>query len=260
MVTLDPGTLRIVSFIKNHFVESGSKGLVLGLSGGIDSTVVAFLSVRAVGSDKVTGVFLFEDGAKNSVDYQDAKRVASMLGINTIELSISPLVRSVLRSLGSFCSKPSRVTVANIKARSRMILLYAIANQSDLLVIGTGDRSEIELGYFTKFGDGGVDLLPIGHLYKTDVRKLAKRLGVPPRILVKPSSPRLWKSHKATDELPADYPILDKILASVYDRKVEPSLVSKKLKVRRELIDKVKLMHDKSEHKRHMPLRLRPVS
>ena len=147
----------------------------------------------------------------------------------------------------------SRVTLANLKARVRMTLLYAFANQKNYLVAGTGDKSEDLLGYFTKYGDGGVDLLPIAHLYKGQVRALGKRIGLPERIVTKPSSPNLWKGHKATDELPADYEILDPIMSLIFDQGCGPLEVSKRTGAPMSLIDEIIHKNLISRHKRSYP-------
>lgn len=251
---------RIVRFIRDYVNESKVGGVVLGLSGGIDSTVVASLAARALGPEKVLGVFLFEDDSKGSKDYKDAKLIASELGIETIELEISPAIESLLNALRKSEAKFSRLTLANLKSRTRMILLYGIANNRNLLVIGTGDKSEIELGYFTKYGDGGVDLLPIGHLYKTEVLELARELGIPSAIVDKPSSPRLWRNQKATDELPTDYPVLDKLLDEFLVNSKDPKSIGRKLGIDPGVVEETVSMHSRSSHKRAMPpsLKRRP--
>ena len=131
-----------------------------------------------------------------------------------------------------------------------MSLLYYVANSKNLLVVGTGDRSEILIGYFTKYGDGGVDFLPIGDLYKTQVRWLGKHLGVPENILTKPSSPQLWPGHKAEEELGVTYDRIDLILHAIFDLRMEAEEVRKQFG---EDVDRVLELHAKSSHKRAMP-------
>ena len=163
------------------------------------------------------GLLLFEDFHRDSIDYRDAKALAGDLGIGSVDIRISSLVSAYEEVLRTKELNVSKITLANLKARIRMTILYAYANQENYLVAGTGDKSEDLLGYFTKFGDGGVDILPIAHLYKGQVRALGRRLGLSKNLVTKPSSPNLWKGHKATDELPADYETLNPVLSLLFD-------------------------------------------
>ncbi len=248
---------RISRFIRESVSEAKVKGVVIGISGGIDSAASAFLAVKALGRHKVLGLLLFEaESSKDPADYKDAKKLIAQLGIKSRELSISPVISQIRSQLQKSRLQPSKVAMGNIKARTRMILLYAFGNHNHLLVLGTGDRSEEEIGYFTKYGDGGVDLQPIAHLYKTEVRDLARALGVPNYIIQKPSSPRLWKGHAATDEIPADYPELDKILALSLDWAMQPRQVAKRLGISIDLVKQVLELHKESGHKRDVPPQL----
>jgi NAD+ synthase len=151
---------------------------------------------------------------------------------------IDPILESYERLLGTL----DKVTRGNTMARVRMTMLYARAH-NDGLVVGTGDKSELLLGYFTKYGDGGVDLLPIGDLYKTWVRQLALRLGVPERIAKKPSSPRLWPGHLAEDELGITYEKADSILYAIVEKEMRPEeLIAKGLASREEVARVLELM------------------
>ena len=134
-----------------------------------------------------------------------------------------------------------------------MVILYALANERNLLVAGTGDRSESLLGYFTKYGDGGVDILPIGHLYKTEVRALGSELKLPYAIVTKPSSPNLWPGHRAVEELPADYDVLDRVLTLLYDSRKSLQQISSQTGISRSVIREVIKMNEQSKHKRELP-------
>jgi NAD+ synthase len=254
-LTIDPEDEidRITKFIRNYIRKSNSNGVVLGLSGGIDSAVVSFLATKALGKNNVTALLMFEDEFNNSLDYKDAMEVISRLGMRFLEIPIAPVVKSFQELLLSSGLKVSKVTAANMKARTRMVLLYAFANQEKRLVIGTGDRSEEMMGYFTKYGDGGVDFMPIAHLYKTQVRQIARKLGVPKSIIEKPSSPNLWIGHKASDELPLDYPSLDQVLSLIFDLGKNESETSKLTGIPSKTIRQVMNMYNQSVHKRKYP-------
>src|SRR6266487_597229 len=216
-LALDPQTAisRIVDFIRTSFKSSRCAGIVVGLSGGIDSALTATLCVKAVGPEKVTGVFMFEERMQHGIDARHAREIANNLHIRTVDLTLDPLIK---RFSETFPVKiEHQVARGNLKARMRMMSLYYLANAKNLLVAGTGDRSEDLIGYFTKYGDGGVDFLPIAHLYKSQVRFLAKHAGISPEVVEKPSSPNLYPGHKATDEIPLDYDRLDPILKMLLD-------------------------------------------
>jgi NAD+ synthase len=250
---LDPQTAvpRIVDFIRTTFSSSGCSGIVVGLSGGIDSALTATLCVRAVGPAKVTGVFMFEERMRDGVDARHAHQIAENLRIRTVDLTLDPLIN---RFSGSFPVKvEDQVAKGNMKARMRMMSLYYLANAENLLVAGTGDRSEDLIGYFTKYGDGGVDFLPIAHLYKSQVRFLAKHVGISPEIVEKPSSPNLWEGHKATDEIPLDYTELDRALVCLFDLKMGPEEVSKRLRISSEKVRDILSRFRNSAHKRSYP-------
>jgi len=140
-----------------------------------------------------------------------------------------------------------------VEARVRMVLDYYWANTLGYLVAGTGDRSEGLLGYYSKFGDGGVDFLPIAHLYKTQVRALGAYLGLPKRVVEKPASPQLWPGQRALDEIPADYDKLDVVLHHLFDLKSKPRVAATRGGVAASVVNKVLEMHKRTEHKRALP-------
>lgn len=244
---------EITSFIQKIVKQAGVKGVVLGLSGGIDSNLVASLSVRALGSENVLGV-LMPTSFTPEQDIQDAKTVADMLSIKTEYIDIDPIVENFFRALRVDQTNVStKIAMANTRSRTRMIILYYFANMKNYLVAGTGDKSEDLIGYFTKYGDGGVDFLPIAHLYKTQVRKLAEYLGIPKRLAYKPSSPQLYPGHKATDEIPADYDVLDPLLYYLFEEKLSLSEAATKANVNTSLAKEVLRRFHLSAHKRIYP-------
>src|SRR3989441_4413777 len=246
---------EIVGFVRGVFASSRAKGIVVGLSGGIDSAVTASVCVKAIGPEKVIGLSLFEKKAIEGDDSRDAKELAKMLKIETLEFPIDEAFDSFLTSFP--VKTKDKVTVGNLKARLRMVSLYFMANSRNLLVAGTGDRSEDLIGYFTKYGDGGVDFLPIAHLYKSQVKQLGRYLGIPDRIVDKPSSPNLWDGHKATDEIPLDYDQLDRALVCLFDMKIPPEEVGRGLGIEDAKIREILSRHSNSEHKRSYPAMVR---
>src|SRR2546428_1671472 len=247
-VDLDAMLSEIVRFVRNVFANSRAKGLVVGLSGGIDSAVTASICVKAIGPEKVTGLLLFEKKTMESADSKDAKELARTLKIETLEFPIDQVFDSYLANFP--VKSKDRVTIGNLKARIRMASLYFIANARNLLVAGTGDRSEDLIGYFTKYGDGGVDFLPIAHLYKTQIKSLGEHLGLPSQILNKPSSPNLWEGHRATDEIPMDYNLLDLALVSLFDLKMLPKEAAGVLGADVEKLEEIVRLYNSSAHKR----------
>jgi NAD+ synthase len=239
---------RIVAFIKRKVEESQADGAVLGISGGIDSAVTAYLCVEALGSRRVTGLIMPDLRATPGEDVEDAKLVASELCIETTEIDVAPIHKAYMKSL-----EPNRLAEGNLRARIRMSILYYHANLANRLVIGTGDRSELLLGYFSKFGDGGVDILPIADLYKTDVRRLGEALGINRRIVAKRSSPRLWPGHIAESEIGMSYETVDRIFKLRLDEGLEVPAIATKMRINQAKVELILAKYQASEHKRQMP-------
>ncbi|KUO84254.1 MAG: NAD+ synthase [Thermoproteus sp.] len=200
---------EIVEFLRDYFAKSRTKGAVVGVSGGVDSCTALALTASALGPRRVSALIL-PSGFTPKQDVEDAVAVAKRLGVRYYVVAIDQLL-SAYAAL-PFYDESDVVARGNLMARIRMSILYYYANKNNLLVVGTGDKSEIMLGYFTKYGDGGVDILPIGDLYKTQVRQMAKFLGLPEPIALKPSSPRLWAGQTAEGELGMKYGDIDLVL------------------------------------------------
>lgn len=230
---------KIVAWIKKQVKTADARGIVLGLSGGIDSALVAALSKEAVGKDNVLGLFM--PCHSHSQDIKDAKIVAGKLGIKTKTVNLSGIYDDFLKVL----PKAPNLALANLRPRLRMASLYYFANKFNYLVCGTGNKSELMAGYFTKFGDGGVDILPIAGLLKKDVRKLAKELGVPGHIITKAPSAGLWPGQTDEAELGITYNELDDILYRLEHKQKQAAGKEKVAKVKRLIV--------KSRHKRNMP-------
>ncbi len=240
----------ITSFIRHVLEDSGCRGLVVGMSGGVDSSLVAKLCVEAVGAAPVVGVWSGEGAAKGP-DYRDAREWAGTLGIELRRFDIAPLVETFCRSLK--IRKDNLTALGNIKARVRMIVLYFIANTEKRLVIGTGNKSELATGYFSKFGDGGVDFLPIGDLYKTQVREMAAHLGVPNRIINKTPTAGLWPGQTDEDELGVRYEVLDRILLGI-ELHMTPEEITDQAEVDLKTVHRIETSVAAGAHKRKPPL------
>jgi NAD+ synthase len=212
----------IGAFLRAHAAVPGLTGVVVGLSGGVDSALVARLARDALGAERVLGVLLPDRGYPAALEAETLD-YAHSLGITTRTVPIAPVTeafRAVLPSVRD------RVTLGNTAARVRMTCLYAIAREERRLVVGTGNKSELLLGYFTKYGDGGADLLPLGDLYKTDVWAIARELGVPPAIVDRPPTAGFWEGQTDEGELGLSYPDADRVLRAVEELRPEHEVAS----------------------------------
>ena len=244
----------IIRFIRQKIRESGAKYAVLGLSGGVDSSVTLKLTVDAIGPDRVYVLLMPHTKFTPKEDLEDSYSLLEMLKVkNYYEIPIDGVSEKIFEMFEKKGLSLNDVARGNILARSRMILLYSLANSVDGLVIGTGDKSEILIGYFTKYGDGGVDILPIGDLYKTRVREMAKFLGLPEKIAEKPSSPRLWTDHLAEKELGVTYEIIDSILYAYIDLRMSIRDIYSIDGLEREHVNLVLRRVFSTEHKRMTP-------
>jgi NAD+ synthase len=247
---------RIVRFLRTHTERIGARHLMVGMSGGLDSSVTAALCTKAVGGKRTMGFCLPEEETRNRRSIQDAQEVARKFGIRFKTLDMTPLVQAVASLLHTSKSKESAIPRGNLKARLRAMILYYHANTNNGLVVGTGDKSEIMLGYFTKYGDGACDIQPIADLYKSSVRNLASHLEIPRRIFSKPSSPELWPGQTAEDELGLPYSKLDSVLWRL-ERWMPPKEISEELGIPLRMVEKVRGRWLQSEHKRRPPLAIK---
>ena len=227
---------KIISWLKQQVHNSGTKGIVLGLSGGIDSAVVAALAKAAVGKNNL--LVLFMPCNSDPQDLKDAKLVAHELGLKAKLVDLSVVYNNFLKVL------PGAISLArgNLKPRLRMSALYYFANKLNYLVCGTGNKSELMVGYFTKYGDGGVDILPIADLFKRQVRQLAKELKIPQDIITKAPTAGLWYGQTDEVEMGITYNELDDILDRFCNHKKQAASSKS--------VNKVIKMYKKSEHKR----------
>jgi NAD+ synthase len=229
---------KLVSWIKDKTLAAGGRGVLLGLSGGMDSSVVAVLCQRAFPKNTLA---LLMPCYSNQENIEHARLVAEKFSIPTKIVVLDSVFDALLKVLadGKADADVSRLSQGNIKARLRMLTLYYFANQLKYLVVGAANRDELTVGYFTKYGDGGVDIQPLGSLLKGELKELARFLGVPQSIINKPPSADLWQGQTDETELGFSYDELDLYLAS--------GEVSAALKKR------IESMTRASEHKRQPP-------
>jgi NAD+ synthase len=230
---------QITSWLQDYLTQSGCSGFVVAISGGIDSSVTAVLCRRVT---KATLGLILPCGDTPPDAAQDAQLLANQFDIEYRTYDLTPAYESLLQSLGLTPETPMTIPLANIKARLRMVTLYYEANQFNRLVVGTGNRTELMLGFFTKYGDGGADLLPLGALLKREVRGLAKHLRIPEQICTKTPSPGLWPGQTDEGELGASYDQLDALISGDTPK----GLTSAQIKHFRQRIDA-------NEHKRKLP-------
>ena len=239
----------IRDFIKTYVANSGFKNVVIGLSGGLDSAVIAVICKESLGRENILCIFM-PDETTPYEDRKDYDYLVKKFDLISKQIDITNSVNQI-KKIGS--EKTSAVTLANIKARLRMMILYKYANETKSLVCGTSNKSEILIGYFTKYGDGGVDFLPLGDLYKTQVYQLAKFIKIPKKIISKPPSAGLWTGQTDEKELRISYGVLDKILLGL-ERDTEVSDISKAVNVKKSDVERIKKMVIKSQHKRSTPI------
>ncbi len=231
-------TEHLVSWLHDEVTANGGAGVVFGVSGGIDSAVVAGLAAQAFPHNALAVLMPCHSDPQ---DARDGELIAKHFGVAPVTIDLTSLYDGFLETLSaaSPCLRESRLALANLKPRLRMITLYALANERGWFVLGSSNRTELTLGYFTKYGDGGADLLPLGSLVKHQVRDLAKALHVPQPIIDKPPSAGLWPGQTDEDDLGLSYKELDTyILSGLASERVRTS---------------VDAMHAASEHKRAMP-------
>ena len=243
---------RIKRFITDYVEKSEATGVVLNISGGVDSCTTAALSSLALGGSKVLGIFLPEEETHNAHDAKHTKMVAEKFGFDLEIIDISPVLKVCYHSLPVY-EEQDKISKGNLKARMRMAFLYYYANRLNRIVCGSSDKSETMIGYFTKWGDVAADISPLMDLYKTQVRQLALYIGVPPEIAKKPSTPRLWPGQLAEQELGIKYETLDLILFGL-ERFMTPKEIAEQLKLPVTRVEEIKKRWLATEHKRRGPL------
>ncbi|MBO5151773.1 MAG: NAD+ synthase [Methanobrevibacter sp.] len=239
----------IVKFVQNKVSEANADGLVVGLSGGIDSTLAAFLACKAVGKENVFGIVM-PSTTTPTEDKLHGTTIAQLLGINYKEIAIDSILNEFL-SVTQL--EENKLAIGNLKARIRMSIIYFYANSKNYLVSGTGNKSEILIGYFTKYGDGACDIEPIGDLYKTDVYQLAKYLEIPQEIIDKPPRAGLWNNQTDEDEIGMTYELLDKILYRFIEKDIDANSIADELDIEVDDVNDIINRVNRNKHKSKVP-------
>ena len=237
-------TQVIEEFLLEQIEKNKAKGIILGLSGGMDSAVLAYICKRSL-KEKTLALIMPDTEITPNYETEDALKMIALTGIEYKLLDIKPIVKEYSQYL-----EPNDWAKGNLRARVRTNILYYYANAKNLLVLGSSDKSEHFIGYFTKFGDGAADLTPIISLYKLQVRKIAEFLGVPKKVIEKKSSAHLWKEHEAEKEIGVSYEEIDSILYCLLDKKLSVEETRNKTQIEKSIIGKVYSRFLKSEHKR----------
>ena len=255
---IDPATTAdlIVAFVRAQLAQTGFTRLVLGLSGGVDSATVAFLAARAVGAANLLALRM-PYRTSSPASETDALRVVQALGCRSERVDITPMVEPLLALVGDAdgdvpLDDAILVRRGNVMARQRMIVLYDKSVEFDALVIGSSNKTEALLGYGTQYGDMAAALMPIGDLYKTQLRALAEHLGVPAKIIAKAPSADLWPGQTDEEELGRTYDELDRTLFALVDRRwtVDRCVAAG---LDRELVEWVAARVARMEFKRQVP-------
>jgi NAD+ synthase len=230
---------EITRFISEQVRSRKKNGLVMGLSGGLDSSVCLVVASRSIQRNRILGLIMPERGLTPKKDMENARELSNYMKIKSNEIHFYLSKKILLKKLPK-----NNLSGGNLSARLRMAYLYHYAAIGNLLVLGTSDKSELLIGYFTKFGDGAADILPLGGLYKSQVKMLGKHLGLSEQIVNQPSSPRFWRGHVAEKEIGLSYHEIDTILQCYLKNDLNNCKQSK---------IKIKLITDmikKSQHKR----------
>jgi len=242
---------RVVQFIRDVVDDAGADGAVLGLSGGIDSTLTAYLAAEALDPERVHGLILPSEVNRED-DRSDAERVAQELEIAYDVIEIRSIVDRFTSAFPE--GRDDKLATGNVRVRVRGVLNYYVANHENRVVLGTGNRTEALTGYFTKYGDQAVDCNPIGSLYKQQVRQLAAHVGVPSDLVMRTPTAGMWVGQTDEEELGLSYDVIDAILALHVDGPLSTDATVRALDgVDEQQVAKVVDLYEQSEHKRSMP-------
>ncbi len=222
----------IANWIKQYLEKSNAKGIVFGVSGGIDSALISAIANKYFKNNHLALCMNIENDQN---DVNDALQVVNHFHLNYKNVKLEKAYKKLKKTLIE-----NDLSFGNIKSRLRMITLYSYAQQNNYLVVGTSNHIEIMIGYFTKYGDSGSDIIPLANLLKKDIRELAKELGVPENIILKKPTAGLYKNQTDEEEIGITYDDLDQYFID-------------KSKLNKQTISKIENLIAKSKHKRKMP-------
>lgn len=234
MKNIDMVVEELVEWLQNKVREAKAEGLVFGLSGGIDSAVIAGLAKKAFPESSL-GIIM--PCHSDPIDEEHGRLVAGKLGLKTTMVNLTNAFDVLLNSMTE--ENKNKMAISNLKPRLRMTTLYYYAQNNNYLVAGSSNKSEFTVGYFTKHGDSGVDLLPLASFVKSEIQELARYLGIPDKIVEKPPTAGLWKNQTDEEEMGFSYDLLDNYIKTGDGPK--------------EIVDKIKQMDIRAEHKRIYP-------
>ena len=238
----------LTHFIREEVTKAGFQKVVVGISGGVDSALTAFLAVKALGKENVIGLSMpYRTSSRSSVE--DARLVAEILEIEFHEIKITPQIDAYFQLFPD----ADNVRRGNKMARERMSILYDFAHWKGALVIGTSNKSELLIGYSTRWGDSAHDINPIGDLYKTQVWEMAEFVGVPERIVKKKPSADLWPGQTDEGEIGLSYRTLDQILIGYVDLRLRREELVE-IGFEPKVVDRVLTMVRNSQYKRKLPI------
>ncbi|QSG13193.1 NH3-dependent NAD+ synthetase [Halapricum desulfuricans] len=241
---------HITAFIREQMDAAGTETAVVAISGGVDSALVAGLAADALGPDRVHGLVMPSE-VNDDETMSDAVRVAETFELPHDVIEVGPIVDAFLEAYPE--GRNHQMAAGNVRVRTRAVLNYLVANTENGLVIGTGNRTEALIGYFTKYGDGAVDCHPIANLYKQQVRQLARHVGVPESVASRTPTAGMWVGQTDEEELGIEYDTLDSILALHVEGGVPVGATARGIGVEEAVVERVRALYEHSAHKRQVP-------
>jgi NAD+ synthase len=241
---------HLTDFIRQQVDAAGVDRAVLGISGGVDSGLVTGLAAEALGPENVHGLVM-PSTMNDAETMSDAERVAQTFDVTSDVVEIEPIAEAFLDAYPE--GADDRLAAGNLRVRTRAVLNYLVANTENALVLGTGNRTEALIGYFTKYGDGAVDCHPIANCYKQQVRQLARHVGVPESVVARTPTAGMWVGQTDEEELGIEYDTLDSILALHIEGGVPVSATARELGIEETVVEHVRALYEGSEHKRQVP-------
>jgi NAD+ synthase len=246
---------KITDFIAIEVEKSGLNGAIIAVSGGIDSSLILALTVSALGPKRVRAITIPERDITLESDITDVMHLTKQYDVTCDIVEITPTLSALSKAL-PFYDPKDKLATGNLRPRTRMIVSYHYANALNMMVIGSSNKTELLSGYFTKYGDGGVDLLPLGDLYKCQIKQLARYMSVPQKIIDKTPTAGLWPGQSDEGEMGASYDTIDLILWG-REKRLSAQEISSEINVDISLVEKILTRVEKNEHKRRLPLILR---